>query len=176
MFFTIDCNILINASMFDVGLLNISEGFVTVFLEFCFTFHFVNCFTDILFTWIAIFLYFCDTFHPEVKTNENIIKVSNVSLESSMSSVTYHSHQSRLSAKYMIYTRLCNQRIDPNGDPTRNPTQGGRGRAGQAFYGSRVFKSGLLVYRNSGFFQVNPRKSIWNPNFLKLEQKGISCI
>ena len=63
-------------------------------------------------------------------------------------------------------SRLCNQHLDPNGDPTRNPTWGGRGKAGEAFYGSSLFKLGLLAYRNSSFFQVNPRKSWGNPKFL----------
>ena len=58
----------------------------------------------------------------------------------------------------VLDTRLCNQGLDPKGDPTRNPTRGGRGKAGQAFYGSILFKSGQLAYRNSSFFQVNPRK------------------
>ena len=50
----------------------------------------------------------------------------------------------------LVGTRVANQRLDPTGDPPRNPTRGGRGRAGQAFYSSSLFKAGLLVFRNSG--------------------------
>ncbi len=42
-----------------------------------------------------------------------------------------------------VGTRGCNQRLDPNGDPTRNPTRTGRGKAGRTFYRSGWFGAGL---------------------------------
>ena len=58
-----------------------------------------------------------------------------------------------------VVARVAIQRLDPNGDPTQNPTRTGQVGSGQAFYGPGFFGSGLLASRNSGFFRVNPRKS-----------------
>ena len=63
--------------------------------------------------------------------------------------VLLNNHEIRLAAcVHIMTTRLGNQRFDPNGDPPRNPPRGGRGRAGQTFYTSSLFKAGLLVFRN----------------------------
>ena len=75
-------------------------------------------------------------------------------------------HFCKSNGKTNLTTRVRIQRLDPNGDPTRNPTRSGRVESGQTFYTSGFFGSSFWVEKQFGFFRVNPRKSWWNPNFL----------
>ena len=69
-------------------------------------------------------------------------------------------------ARRRVVTRVAIQRLDPNGDPTRNPTRSGRVGSGYPFYGSGFFGSSILAEKKFGFFSGKPEFFLKNPKIL----------